>query len=308
MAGIVCADYFIPPETLSVRTEIESSDMTDEQKKGKIEYYKTCSIDNISVWGDTDPIRQMELVSDRILADTGVSPDKIRYIFAANPRKTIFGNVNIPFYIKEKFGLVNAEILFLNEVCASSIMSVGLADKLLRDTDEYALLLSLHAMDRHERFRNFTVAGDGLAAALLGNSNEQFRIVDFHAMSYGKSSYNTYISGSEPETGLRIAKIAVNFIKEIYIRNGLQLSDVNRIVAQNTNLMQLNIFTRLLKVPDDYIMIENIAQSGHIGDVDTIRNIKDISGMENGLYLIYASGLYETQDIIFAEALVEKIR
>lgn len=306
MAGIIWTDYFIPQNTISVEEEINRSDIAYEEKMKKIEYYNSCSIKTISSWGDTDCVSVMEKMIEKMLRDTGIDPGKVRYIIAANPRKMTFNNVNIPFYIKEKFSMNNSEVLYINEVCASTIVSFGLSEKLVCDTDEYVVILSLHAMDHNERFRNFTVAGDGCAAALIGNHDERFRFVAYNANTYGMSSYNTYPYNKEPETGLKIAKYAVGFIKDIYKNNSVELEDVNCIIAQNTNLMQLDIFKKLLRVKDGYIFTENISKSGHCGDVDTIRNIKDIYHMPKGLYLIYASGLHPSQDIVFSEMLVEK--
>lgn len=73
--------------------------------------------------------------------------------------------------------------------------------------------------------------------------------------------------------------------------------------------MQLQIFARLLKINMEKIFTTNIENGGHIGDADTMRNIKDfyMNNQVNDLCFLYASGLFPSGDIVFASNIIRKV-
>lgn len=306
MAGIKYLDYYIPQNKTTVSDLLTNSSKSNKEQDECEKYYNSCSVERISRWKDEPILEVVCGMIERLIHESGINAKDVKYLFMANPRFAIQNLVNVPYYIKEKFDFENMSIIFLNQICASSIMAFGMASQLIGLKQECAMVLSLNAMNDHERIRNFTVAGDGAGVALIGNDNCIFSFENFLTKSFGKNSLNRYDFDKAPMTGLQIAKVAVSFIRQIFHEAEVDIADINQIIAQNTNRMQLEIFEKLLKVPENFIFKENISKCGHIGDVDTIRNLKDFEKSERGRYLLYASGLYETEDIFFAELLLKK--
>lgn len=306
MAGIIYLDYYIPQNRTTVSDLLSNSNKSDEEKIKYKNYYSSCSVEKISRWKDEPILEVICKMVHQLIHESGIDTKEVKYLFMANSRFAINNHINIPYYIKEKFNFKNMSVIFINQICASSIMAFVMASQMINQKKEYAMVLSLNAMNDYERIRNFTVAGDGIGIALIGNENCIFNFEDFLTKSYGINSLNRYDFNKSPTTGLQIAKVAASFIRQIFNESIMDINDINHIIAQNTNRMQLEIFEKLLKMPDGFIFKENISKCGHIGDVDTIRNLKDFEKSKRGWYLLYASGLYETEDIFFAELLLKK--
>jgi 3-oxoacyl-[acyl-carrier-protein] synthase III len=66
-------------------------------------------------------------------------------------------------------------------------------------------------------------------------------------------------------------------IREILAAHGLEMSDVDRIVTNNTNeVIYRHVYARLLGVAPEKLLSGNTNDGGHCGSVDMIRNLKDI--------------------------------
>lgn len=307
MSGIIYTDYYIPPKTKKVASIVREYGLKSDKDK-IIDDLNKCNIDEIAVFESQNVIEIFYELINRLISKKKISIMDIDYIAFCNYKyyKTK-QNINIPYCLKEKFEFNNASIFYIDQICASSIYSIGLLQPYLNlNNRKYGLIMSMNQMEANDRIRNFTVAGDGCAIALVGCKQSKYEIVDFFTQSYGKYSYKKYHQQEMDITDLQIANVAAKHIKKLLKRNAVEIQDIEYIIPQSTNLMQLKIIAKLLRVPIDKIYIDNIARGGHIGDVDTIRNIHDCKRINrDGYFIVYASGLYETSDIIFTSLLLK---
>lgn len=309
--GIIDIAYFLPEDTQKLSSIIEKLDITDAEKKSKYDFYLRSGVEKVFCWNKMDIVKKLSTLISDLLEKNHRNPADIETIYFCNYEKSYLNNcVNIPFCIKEMNGLKNASVCFVDQICASTIYSFIMAfQKHRTDKSQVSLIISLNAMSDLERIRNFTVAGDGCAVGLIGNSCVKYEITSVKVDTYGMYSYLKYLSGTKNITNLQIAKVATDHIKKHLIDCNLNISDIDSIIAQNTNYMQLNIFAKLLKTDIRKIFTCNIALGGHIGDVDTMRNIKDYYELNpvSEQCLLYASGLFPSGDIVFVSNIIRKV-
>lgn len=312
MAGIVYSNYFIPQNVINVKDIVDSLDIGSCEKKSKMDFYSISGLREINMWCESDKIKHLLDLLYLMFEDTGIDRNCIEKIVFCNYKYSQEGSLSIPHIVKEQCSLINASIMFLDQICASTVYSIDiLKEFLVANPRKYALVISLNSMLPDERIRNFTIAGDGMGIMLLGSNNVKFEILDALSSSFGRYSYMQYKMDNREITDLSIAKHATKFISKIIKRNDLSVDNIDCIIPQSTNLMQLKIFSKLLRVPMDKFFVDNMSHGGHIGDVDSIRNLTDYYAQrvcEQEKLLFYSSGLYPSNDICFSEILLERLK
>lgn len=306
--GIIDIEYLFPNNTIDSRSIISELNTSDIKKH---RLYENSGIQEVFCWGDVDIICALSKMVLDILKRNHQNPTDIRTIYFCNYDKSfVKGDISIPFCIKEMCGLRNATISFVDQICASTIFSFDIEyQKSKYYLQKSSLVISLNLMKSSERLRNFTIAGDGCAVGLVGSEDVKYEILSSKIESFGILSYQKYLSSKEIITDLQIAKVATDHIKSHLSNCNLKVNDIYSFIPQNTNIMQLQIFARLLKINMEKIFTTNIENGGHIGDADTMRNIKDfyMNNQVNELCFLYASGLFPSGDIVFASNIIRKV-
>ncbi len=64
-------------------------------------------------------------------------------------------------------------------------------------------------------------------------------------------------------------------ILDLLQRNNLSVNDIHKYVPQTIHYLLYRMYAKSINVKLDRFFLDNIPKGGHLGDVDSIRNLKD---------------------------------
>lgn len=212
---------------------------------------------------------------------------------------------NIPYFIHKEFNLKDTQVFQIEQSCASTLLTIHLAKSLIENgSAKRVLLLSGNIIVKFKkRLMSLFSVSDGAGVAEISSSeistgNEDWEVVDFLGATDGTLSTIEDISRG----GEKIVDIGVDLIKKILERNQLGVNDLSLIIPQNTNFSGWNLYCEKLGMPVEKVFRKNFGGIGHVGDVDTVRNLKDATlanEFKKGEYvLLYAVGTGASWDAL----------
>lgn len=303
-------DYFIPPDGMPIDDFIDTLDddyidnwcqssfgtkikRTDVSQILKF----TTKIESINT-GLGDCESEAQLFKNLLIPyfqehNTGKEVDYI--IYNGGDRGAL--EKNIPYYIHHEYDLKDAQVFQLEQNCASTLLAIHLA-KCMIETGAAKRVLSLsgNIMETFEkRLISLFVVSDGIGVVEISSeqaarADEGWEVIDF----YGATDGSLPDIQSITRGGDRIVDVGVDLIKRTLERNDLGVDDISLIIPQNTNFSGWNLYCDKLGMSMEKVFIKNFGGIGHMGDVDTVRNLKDAALSENinsGEYaLAYAIG------------------
>lgn len=312
-ASISYMDYYIPPNKVSVDEVLELNKDTIMDTNISFEQYKQdfkeqSGIKRVSVFAqDADIIGQVSQMMDKLFKTTNINASEIKYLVCGNP-VLIGDNISIIHYIHKKFSLDNATILPLAQPCISSLMAIGMADKLLNSNEkEYMLIVSGNMyLDKKSRYLGFTVIGDGLSIVLVKNKPGYINIESWKS-SYGSMSYEKVEKRDRGEelflTKSKIIRNGASFLGKCIKEMDISKEEMDIIIHPNTfyNVWH-DLYSSLLQLDSSKFYLDNLWDGGHINDIDYVRNLKDYlehykGSKENLNVLLFGIHLDYTSDM-----------
>lgn len=209
-----------------------------------------------------------------------------------NGGDTISIEKNIPYFIQKEFNLENTQVFHVEQNCSSTLLAIYLAKSLIRTSSaQRILVLSGNIITEFKkRLMSLFTVSDGAGVIEISSGNQGWEIVDFLGTADGTLPTIEDIC----RNGEKIVNIGVELIMKILKRNQLEPSDISLIIPQNTNLSGWNLYCEKLGIPIDKVYKKNFGGIGHLGDVDMIRNLTDVSRTnefeKNEYILAYAIG------------------
>lgn len=194
---------------------------------------------------------------------------------------------NIPYYIHEKYNLKNTQVFQLEQNCSSTLMAINLA-KALIESNSAKRVLSLSGniitVLKLRLIGLFSVS-DGVAAVEISSEeissgNESWEVVDF----LGQTDGSLLTIEDVCKFGLKLVDKGVELIIKILEKNKLDINRLSLIIPQNTNWSSWHLYCKKLGISIDKVYLENCGGYGHIGDVDSIRNLKDVTDKRKSLW------------------------
>jgi 3-oxoacyl-[acyl-carrier-protein] synthase III len=285
--NICYLDYSIPETKLmieelaekddSVKKHIDNTNIEDFCKDFKT---KT-GIEYIAIGTRNDLLSIFSKMLEKLLDNYKIDPVEVKYLFYAdeyNYLGEISEQVYIPYYLIQKFGLKKVTVIPIGSSCISTLVLMSFYAKGFHSMESgYSLLLSSSFMEQYKnRFKTFTVLGDGAAICLFSNNgNGLLNLCDGETFSDGVGSLSQRENNHVNRTPEGIMS-TVKMIKHLLERNGLTKNDIDILIAPNANQFALfSGYAKLLGLPRNKIFHKNISNAGHLGDVDIIRNLKD---------------------------------
>lgn len=290
MSKIIYSDYYMPSNTVSVKdillnsesflSENSSIDINEAANK----YIKDTKLSEITVEKDGNIIDIFSTMISKMFEKINIEPDKIKNIFYTSYKHYDYNNyVSIPYYLQEKYKLYNAAILVLNQHCASTLQAMRIAASLNKsEKGAYSLIISPCFLEGNEdRYMGVTVIGDGASIMLIGDDeySEGFEIIDTFSISDGYASWYCYdklFNKSEKNkyNDMKIRLITFESLRKVIGKSvekyGAWFNDSKFIIGQSISE----------KIVKGYLKnVEKVYQNyygGHIEDVDTTRNLKDV--------------------------------
>jgi 3-oxoacyl-[acyl-carrier-protein] synthase III len=227
--------------------------------------------------------------------------DEIQYLIFTGKDYFTNSGMSVPYYIIGKYGLKNAGLIALNQGCSGTPQAIQLADHIIKSApDLKVLIISLSKLKNIEaRYSWPTVYGDG-AGILVIESTGFLKVCDCVSWSDGSVSLARCTnSGKTAEIDLiqrenllmlNVKKIILNLLE----RNQLGSNDIKKYIPQSIHHLLYRLYAKSINVKIDKFFLENLPDGGHLGDVDSIRNLKDAVLKYNErageLYLLFTLG------------------
>lgn len=273
MSYISYLDYYIPESY--VQAEEILNEIVD--KSVNINYMlKYGKLKNISVENTLSKHEMIFKLIDKYLMNDNSTKDFDSVIFHGAD-KNICNETSIPYVIIEKYNMNKATVFALNQECSTTLQAIELADGLINSNKAKKILIAsiCKAENLEDRYVSPTILGDGAGLIIIENRGK-LKILDSFSKTDGKSSYRKYMkipyTFSEQDITINIK----NTILTLLENNRLTREDIKFIVPQNINEIVYKLHAKVLKISPEKFFLKNIPFGGHIGDIDTIRNLKDI--------------------------------
>lgn len=317
MAGVVYTDFCVSKEFINVENVIKSSVRTvsvdrrhDDVEEYCASFKKQTGLDKISCIPKEQVIEKYEEMLKRMFEKTDIKPNEISYFIAVDLYSNASNDISICSYLQKKYKIENATMFSLHQGCGSTLISMGLARKLLDNNNKYMLIISsCFAPSFEGRFIGTTVVGDALGLMVISHQDSKFEIVDSISVSDGQISFDAY-NGIEfkPDVVSVVVK-GVGVIKQLISRNGLTMEDIQHVIPQSINYQKYSgLYAKMLGIKSEQMFLDNIAKGGHLGDVDIMRNFHDYFGsnalLKDKYYLLYGIGGPQGKDKSYNAVLV----
>jgi 3-oxoacyl-[acyl-carrier-protein] synthase-3 len=176
-------------------------------------------------------------------------------------------------HLQADFGLHKAAVIGLNQqACTGMLGSLRIARMLLASEPDIERVLCVTA----DRFpegalyeQSYNLISDGAAACIVSATPEGFRLIGHHSVTNGAMA-----QASDDETVGSFFSYTYRAIQDSLTRAGLDIKELDWIVAQNTNRKAWQILSRLLKFDYERVYFPTIREVGHVISGDNIINLK----------------------------------
>ncbi|MFF2518947.1 3-oxoacyl-[acyl-carrier-protein] synthase III C-terminal domain-containing protein [Streptomyces sp. NPDC058086] len=174
--------------------------------------------------------------------------------------------------MQSALGLDSAAVFGLTQQgCTGLLGSLRLAGALLASEPDWRTVLCVTA----DRFpdgalyeQSYNLVSDGAAACLVSATAGRFRVVAWHQITNG----GLHAASDDETVGLFFSYVP-NLVRQTLDRAGLDISDIDWVVPQNTNHNAWTIAARLLGVNRDRVCQTTLGEIGHAISADNIINL-----------------------------------
>jgi 3-oxoacyl-[acyl-carrier-protein] synthase-3 len=307
---------FIPEKRISV-DEIFAQLSDDATDGSSLTRFKADShTESVAVF-DTDPELGTALMraAGEALEKADTAPEDISYI--------IFGNEHIAYTdlcspvhtVRSELNLTRARILPVMHPCAAFLSALDLADKLLcgEENGNILYLSGCRWKSFGERYISFAMRGDGVGAAVISNTSGEFAVKGTNVMNLSNSLHD--ICGNK-KTDEKISRFnlivkGAAFLKESLGKFGVSAEDIVRVIQPNAGFTVYNeLYPHFSGVGKEKFFFDNLADGGHICDIDIFRNLKSFTEagtLKSGDRLVlYTPDIELSYDVNYYSALIEK--
>jgi len=237
----------------------------------------------------------------KMFASGTTQPSEISYIIYAHGNSVSVGDpwslhsdeecVNVPYFLQQKMEMANAIVFNVEQECTGSFTAINVAKLLVEHggADKVLILSSNYFECTQKRLMGGSVfVGDGQGLLLISSEPGPLEIIDGAGKTDGTiDSINSFM---DPKNQQRIVEVGTALIHELLQKHGLTFEDVPFLVPLNTTPVVWQGYAKRLGISVRKVFFENMGKGGHLGDVDLIRNLKDISSKQdfpNGYLVVY---------------------
>ena len=182
-------------------------------------------------------------------------------------------------HLQTDFELEKAIVIGLDQqACTGMLGSLRLAKALLVAEPEMGRVLCVTS----DRFpegaqyeQSYNLISDGAAACIASLEPGGFRIVACHGVTNG-----AMVMATADETVGSYFSYAHRVIQETLAKAGLQITDIDYVVPQNTNVTAWQILSRLLGLDYERVYFPTLGEVAHVISSDNIINLKSLMEME----------------------------
>ncbi|WP_026882932.1 hypothetical protein [Clostridium akagii] len=304
MAYINYLNYYISSNMEKSTKILKEYGFSDEEAK---KFNKKTGLKNISIIKSKSEFDiYNELLSDFFILPEVETKDitNIMYI-------NMLGFENkecLPYAIQKKYKMDKATVILLNEKCGATVQALELTDALIeKDASKKVLILST-VISEKDRFIDTTILGDAVGIMYISAKSRGMKISDTISFTDGQYSLDMY---ENKKFNLQVYNVILkgsSIINNILLKNNLKMYDIELIIPLNISYASMDLYSSLLKVNLNKFYMDNIPKGGHLGDVDTIRNLTDVIrnyNLQKGDKVIIYSLGYKLYDITYYAMLLE---
>ncbi|HJQ69201.1 MAG TPA: 3-oxoacyl-[acyl-carrier-protein] synthase III C-terminal domain-containing protein [Blastocatellia bacterium] len=179
-------------------------------------------------------------------------------------------------HLQADFKLDKAIVIGLNQqACTGMLGSLRIARMLIATEPDISRVLCVTA----DRFpegalyeQSYNLISDGAAACVVSTTPDGFRVIAHHSVTNGAMA-----QASDDETVGSFFSYTHRAIQESLAKAGLDINELDWIVAQNTNRKAWQILSRLLKFDFERVCFPTIREVGHVISGDNIINLKRLA-------------------------------
>jgi hypothetical protein len=270
-------DYYKPCFQISLSEVLDRINDTEQKKKYLLKY---SNLDKIAVELGYNQFEMYDEMMEKYFALH--NSDDIKYLIFTGKDYFTNSGISVPYYLIGKYRLKNVNLIALNQGCSGTPQAIRLADHIIKSTPEAkVLIVSLSKMNNiEERYGWPTIYGDGAGMMVLG-SDGFLKISDCVSWSDGATSLERYINlGKIGEVDLMrqenlLMRNTKKMICNLLERNQLSVRDIKKYIPQSIHHLLYRMYAKRINVKIDKFFLENLPDGGHLGDVDSIRNLKD---------------------------------
>ncbi|GAA2368566.1 3-oxoacyl-ACP synthase [Catellatospora methionotrophica] len=274
--SLAAVGSFLPDTDVTLEQAATVLGLTDQELK---RYRRFFGLDRVR-WATG--ARQEDLLVAAIgqLPDLDAYRGRIRYAIHARTIEPTGAYSSQPLHTAlARTGLGHAQAFALSQhACSSGLLAVDLAGRLLdTDGDPDALVLVLTGEKTYPHVARFMpaamVMGESSAACLVGRDGERDRVLAYTTRTYGQFNAVTVRSGPQAAAfeQMYIPGLA-DLIRDTVAQAGLTLDDLRLVLPHNVNRISWTRLARLLDLPLDRLMLDNIARTGHCFCADPFVN------------------------------------
>lgn len=201
--------------------------------------------------------------------------------------------VNVPYFLQQKMEMANAIVFNVEQECTGSFTAIKIAKLLVEHggADKVLILSSNYFEPTEKRLMGGSVfVGDGQGLMLISGGSGLLEIIDDVGKTDGRiDSINSFL---DPKNQQKVIDVGSSLIHELLQKHDLSFNDVPVLVPLNTTTLVWRHYTKQLGISMKKVFLENMrsGRGGHLGDVDLIRNLKDISSKQefpNSYLVVY---------------------
>jgi len=272
---------------------------TDDSEKNKNYIKKYGNFDEIAIELRYNQFEMFDEMMEKYFAFN--DPAEIRFLIFTGKEYFVNSGMSVPYYLIGKYGMKNASLIALNQGCTGTPQGIQLADCIIKaDSKTKVMIASLSRISSiAERYDWPTINGDGAGMMVLGREGF-LRVLDSYSWSDGAVSLERCANNGQKiqEDLMQREKLLMMNVKKMILkvleRNKICMKDIYQFIPQNVHHLLYRMYAKSINVKLDKFFLENIPKGGHIGDVDSVRNLKDVILKHNknaGLkYLLFTLG------------------
>ncbi|WP_034263773.1 3-oxoacyl-[acyl-carrier-protein] synthase III C-terminal domain-containing protein [Actinospica robiniae] len=301
-AGLVEVAGYLPEASLSLEDVAEPLGLNAREVR---RYRRFFGLDRVR-W-DPDA-RQADLLTAaaRQLATLPDNRHRVRYVLHARTLEPTGPYSSAPLLeTVRNLGLGHAQAFTVSQhACASGLLAVHLAGSLLAELDDPdALVLVLAGEKTYPHVARYMpavmVMGESSSACLVGTRSRRDTVVAYQTATYGEYSEMTVLSAESVAAFEKsyVPSLA-DLIAAALAEAGIGLEDLRLILPHNVNRYSWTMLCKLLDIPTERVLLENIPVTGHCFCADPFINYR--SAVESELirpgdhYLMVSAGVGAT--------------
>ena len=217
-------------------------------------------------------------------------PSEISHIIYARGNSICMGDpwalhsdeecINVPYFLQQKMEMANAIVFNVEQECTGSFTAIQIAKLLVEHGGANKVLIvssNYFELTQKRLMGGSIFVGDGQGLMLISGGSGLFEIIDGVGKTDGRiDSVNSFL---DPKNQQRVIDVGTSLIQELLRTHGLSFNDVRVLVPLNTTEFVWRHYAKQLGISFTKVFFENMkkGKGGHLGDVDLIRNLKDLS-------------------------------